>query len=104
MPQSEALIAEAADYVFHFCGPSCFARFGTARVPAQLCALANGGRALTTKAVADLLPDRCDFRRFGPQHLKNVARPVEVVEYRSRTFAPSAGTRQDCDGRREPCC
>lgn len=33
IPQSEALNAEAADYIYHFCGPSCFARFGTARVP-----------------------------------------------------------------------
>jgi class 3 adenylate cyclase len=49
-------------------------------IAARLCALAIGGQALTTKAVADLVPGRCDFRRLGPQHLKNVARPVEVVE------------------------
>jgi hypothetical protein len=33
IPQSEALNAEAADYIYHFCGPSCFARFDAARVP-----------------------------------------------------------------------
>lgn len=49
-------------------------------VAARLCALANGEQTLTTKAVADLVPGRYDFRRLGPQHLKNVARPVEIVE------------------------
>lgn len=49
-------------------------------IAARLCALANGGQALTTKAVADLVPGRCDFRWLGPQYLKNVARPVEVAE------------------------
>jgi class 3 adenylate cyclase len=49
-------------------------------IAARLRALANGGQALTTKAVADLVPGRCDFRPLGLQHLKNVARPVEVVE------------------------
>lgn len=33
IPQSEVLNAEAADYVYHFCGPSCFERFNAARVP-----------------------------------------------------------------------
>ncbi|MBI2753753.1 MAG: DUF3330 domain-containing protein [Betaproteobacteria bacterium] len=33
IPQSEALNAEAADYIYHFCGPQCFARFSAARVP-----------------------------------------------------------------------
>ena len=46
-------------------------------VAARLCALANGGQALTTRAVAGLVPGRCDFRRLGPRH---VARFVEVVE------------------------
>lgn len=32
IPQSEALNAEAADYIYHFCGPSCFARFDAAHV------------------------------------------------------------------------
>jgi len=32
IPRSEVLNAEAADYIYHFCGPSCFARFGAARV------------------------------------------------------------------------
>ena len=58
-------------------------------IAARLCALANGGQALTTKAVADLVPGRCDFRRLGPQHLKNVARPVEVVECNDRQDAQS---------------
>lgn len=50
-------------------------------IAARLCALANGGQVLTTQAVANLVPGRCAFRRLGPRHLKNVARPVEVVEY-----------------------
>ena len=58
-------------------------------IAARLCALANGGQALTTKAVADLVPGRCDFRRLGPQYLKNVARPVEVVECNDRQDAQS---------------
>jgi hypothetical protein len=33
IPQSEVLNAEAADYIYHFCGPSCFARFNAARGP-----------------------------------------------------------------------
>lgn len=33
IPRSEALNAEAADYIYHFCGPSCFARFDTASAP-----------------------------------------------------------------------
>jgi hypothetical protein len=33
IPQSEALNAEAADYIYHFCGPECFARFKLAPVP-----------------------------------------------------------------------
>lgn len=33
IPQSEALNAEAADYIYHFCGPACFARFNAARSP-----------------------------------------------------------------------
>ena len=32
VPQSKALNAEAADCIYHFCGPSCFARFNAARV------------------------------------------------------------------------
>lgn len=31
--QSEALNAEAADYIYHFCGPECFAKFGAAGAP-----------------------------------------------------------------------
>ena len=50
-------------------------------IAARLCALANGGQALTTKAVADLIPCRFDSRRLGPQHLKNVASPVDVVAF-----------------------
>lgn len=57
-------------------------------IAARLCALANGGQALTTKAVADLVPGRCDFRRLGRQHLKNVARPVEVVECNAKQLDP----------------
>lgn len=33
IPQSVVLNAEAADYVYHFCGPACFARFSAARAP-----------------------------------------------------------------------
>lgn len=47
-------------------------------VAARLAALATHGRAFTTKATADLLG--CDCRPIGPQPLKNVTGPVEVVE------------------------
>lgn len=33
IPQSAVLNAEAADYIYNFCGPSCFARFNDAHVP-----------------------------------------------------------------------
>jgi len=49
-------------------------------IAAHLCALANGGQMLTTKAIADLVPDHSDFQSMGPQLLKNVAMPVEVVD------------------------
>jgi len=49
-------------------------------IAARLCALANGGQVLTTKAVAGLVPDRCEFQSLGPRLLKNVAMPVEIVE------------------------
>ncbi|MBI3375417.1 MAG: adenylate/guanylate cyclase domain-containing protein [Betaproteobacteria bacterium] len=62
-------------------------------IAARLCGLANGGQALTTKAVADLVSGRCDFRQLGPQHLKNVARPVEVVECDPK-FTPYVDTRR----------
>lgn len=33
IPPLGAVNAEAADYIYHFCGPRCFARFNAARVP-----------------------------------------------------------------------
>ena len=32
IPPLGALNAETADYIYHFCGPRCFARFNAARV------------------------------------------------------------------------
>lgn len=62
-------------------------------IAARLCALANGGQALTTKAVAELVHGRCDFRRLGPRFLKNVAMPVEVVECDPKGPNPSPDSR-----------
>ena len=52
-------------------------------VAARLCALARHGQILTTRATSDLLPPGCACRPLGPQSLKNVANPVEVIEIRS---------------------
>ena len=51
-------------------------------IAARLSALATNGRILTTKATADLLPRGCACEPLGPQRLKNVTGPVEVVEVR----------------------
>jgi class 3 adenylate cyclase len=56
------------------------ARGPVTNVAARLCALARGGQILTTRAVADLLPAGARVRGLGPQSLRNVGRPVEVVE------------------------
>lgn len=49
-------------------------------VAARLSALASGGQILTTRATADLLGTGGQWRSRGPQSLKNVTGPVEVVE------------------------
>jgi len=49
-------------------------------VAARLLTLARGGRILTTKATADLLPAGVNGRALGPRVLRNVSAPVEVVE------------------------
>lgn len=54
-------------------------------VAARLCALARRGQILTTRATANLLPGRGHCRSLGPQSLKNVTGPVEVVEIRPAT-------------------
>lgn len=53
-------------------------------VAARLSALASGGQILTTRATADLLGARAEWRSWGPRPLKNVTGPVEVVEIVSR--------------------
>lgn len=53
-------------------------------VAARLCALASGGKILTTRETAAHLPAGC-HRPFGVHTLKNVARPVEVVEVLSKS-------------------
>lgn len=66
-------------------------------VAARLSALARGGQILTTQTTARLLPAGCDCRSLGPQVLKNVTGPVEVVEVRPaearrRRFNPTRKT------------
>ncbi len=53
-------------------------------VAARLCALARHGQILTTRKTAELLLHRCRCRSLGPRRLKNVARPVEVIQIRPR--------------------
>ncbi len=59
-------------------------------VAARLCALARGGQILTTKATAELLRGGCHCRSLGVHALKNVTRPVEVVEILPVKRAPGA--------------
>jgi len=61
-------------------------------VAARLSALATGGQILTTQTTARLLPAGCDCRFLGPQVLRNVTGPVEVVEIR-----PAATNRRRSD-------
>lgn len=49
-------------------------------VAARLAALARGGQILTTRETAAVLAHDCSCRSLGPHTLKNVARPVEVIE------------------------
>jgi class 3 adenylate cyclase len=49
-------------------------------VAARLAALARGGQILVTRKTAALLSTACVGRSLGPHALKNVTRPVEVVE------------------------
>ena len=62
-------------------------------VAARLCALATGGRILTTRTTARLLPAGCDCHSRGRRSLKNVSGPVEVVEIRPGR-AGRAGSNQ----------
>jgi class 3 adenylate cyclase len=67
-------------------------------IAARLCALATRGQILTTKATAELLPIGFDRRSLGRHSLKNVTRPVEVVEIRPTTVRPrqtSHGSRRE---------
>lgn len=50
-------------------------------IAARLCSLARGGQALTTRAVASLMPGKYEFAALGIQSLKNVSRPVDVVQF-----------------------
>ena len=52
-------------------------------VAARLAALARGGQILATRETAALLSNACACRSLGPHALKNVTRPVEVVEVTS---------------------
>jgi class 3 adenylate cyclase len=61
-------------------------------VAARLCALARSGQMLTTKATADLLPGGVNCRALGPQVLKNVTGPVEVVEIRPAEISERCST------------
>lgn len=49
-------------------------------VAARLAALGRGGQILTTRETAAFLSTACGCRSLGPHALKNVTRPVEVVE------------------------
>jgi len=61
-------------------------------VAARLSALARHGQILTTRATADLLPPGYACRSLGPQSLKNVMSPIEVVEIRSDGAAQSVAS------------
>lgn len=50
-------------------------------IAAHLCALARSGQALTTRAVASMMPGEYTFAPLGLQNLKNVSRPVDVVQF-----------------------
>ena len=50
-------------------------------IAARLCAVATDGQALTTSAVAALMSARYAFASLGPQHFKNVSKPVDVVQF-----------------------
>ncbi|MCL6645764.1 MAG: adenylate/guanylate cyclase domain-containing protein [Dehalococcoidia bacterium] len=58
-------------------------------VAARLSSLARRGQILTTKATAALFPAGCHCRSLGPQMLKNVSGPLEVVEI----LDPAAGAQ-----------
>lgn len=67
--------ASGERWVFAATGP-------VTNVAARLCALARHGQILTTRKTAELLPRRCRCESLGRRRLKNVARPVEVVQIR----------------------
>ena len=62
-------------------------------VAARLAALARGGQILTTRETAAVLATACGCRSLGPHALKNVTRPVEVVEVTNARPAPRPADR-----------
>ena len=64
-------------------------------VAARLAALARGGQILTTRGTAALLSTACACRSLGPHALKNVTRPVEVVEVTNARPARRRGDRSE---------
>jgi class 3 adenylate cyclase len=64
-------------------------------VAARLAALARGGQILATRETAALLSTACACRSLGPHALKNVTRPVEVVEVTNARPARRRGDRSE---------
>lgn len=64
-------------------------------VAARLAALARDGQILTTKETTAVLAHDCSCRRLGPHTLKNVARPVEVVEITGAATAQRPADRSE---------
>ncbi|HKW95593.1 MAG TPA: adenylate/guanylate cyclase domain-containing protein [Methylomirabilota bacterium] len=64
-------------------------------VAARLAALAHGGQILATRETAALLSTACVCRSLGPHVLKNVTRPVEVVEITNGRAAGRSGATSE---------
>ncbi len=64
-------------------------------VAARLAALARGGQILTTRETAALLSTACGYRSLGPHALRNVTRPVDVVEVTNTPAARRPGDRSE---------
>lgn len=64
-------------------------------VAARLAALARGGQILATRETAALLSTACACRSLGPHALKNVMRPVEVMEITNARPARRPGDRNE---------
>ncbi|HZP38654.1 MAG TPA: adenylate/guanylate cyclase domain-containing protein [Methylomirabilota bacterium] len=71
-------------------------------VAARLAALARQGQILTTRKTAALLSGACECRSLGPHTLKNVGRPVQLVEVTNARPARlrGRGARPDPRGER----